>query len=105
MAWIIDNGYPYQDTLGEQIEFPIEPYPYSIMTQEKNEYPKFNHLNMINTGAFVNATNLRYVRIPQSVKKIGRYAFRNTALASVTISRDCEYYPTSFPDGCVVNFY
>lgn len=56
-------------------------------------------------GAFANAINLRTVRIPETVKKIGRYAFCNTQLASVTIASDCEYYDTSFPDGCVINFY
>lgn len=132
MAWVIKDNYPYLDTIGEQIEIPSypspygvmtlvaneypsysflelleisEPTPYSIMTQRKNEYPIYNHLKTIDTGAFANATNLRYVRIPESVKKIGKAAFRNTALTSVTIARDCEYYPTSFPDGCVVNFY
>lgn len=56
-------------------------------------------------GAFYNATELSKVSIPQSVKKIGRYSFWGTGLAEVTIARDCEYYPTSFPDGCVINFY
>lgn len=56
-------------------------------------------------GAFANAINLSEVVIPKTCKKIGRYSFRNTKLTSVTIARDCEYYPTSFPDGCVVNFY
>lgn len=56
-------------------------------------------------GAFANAIMLKKVSIPESVKRIGQYAFRNTALTSVTIASDCEYYPTSFPDGCVINFY
>lgn len=56
-------------------------------------------------GAFANAINLSEVVIPKTCKKIGKYSFRNTKLTSVTIARDCEYYPTSFPDGCVVNFY
>lgn len=105
MAWAIKNSYPYQDTLSEPIEVLSEPYPYTAMTVAENEYPRYKYLNTINIGAFANATSLRYVRIPESVKKIGKYAFSNTALTSVTIARDCEYYPTSFPDGCVVNFY
>ena len=56
-------------------------------------------------GAFANAINLSEVVIPKTCKKIGKYSFRNTKLTSVTIARDCEYYPTSFPDGCVVSFY
>lgn len=105
MAWAIKNSYPYQDTLSEPIEVLSEPYPYIAMTMAENEYPRHNYLNTIDTGAFANATSLRYVRIPESVKKIGKTTFRNTTLTSVTIARDCEYYPTSFPDGCVVNFY
>ena len=104
-AWVIENGYPYLDTIGEQIEVTSEPYPYSVMIQKEGEYPKYPYLDIIDVGAFANATKLKYVRIPESVKKIGEYAFRNTLLTSVTIARDCEYYPTSFPDGCVVNFY
>lgn len=56
-------------------------------------------------GSFSNATNLRKVSIPPTVKKIGRYSFRNTQLTSVIIARDCEYYDTSFPVGCTVNYY
>lgn len=133
MAWVIKDSYPYQDTLDKPIEVLIEPaphtvmtlaeneypsysfleplevpenpVPYSLMVQKKGEYPKYSYLNLIDIGAFANTVNLRYIRIPETVKRIGEYAFRNTALTSVTIARDCEYYPTSFPDGCVINFY
>lgn len=60
---------------------------------------------MIKLGAFCNDSSLSIISIPRSVKKIGRFTFRNTSLTSVMIAQDCEYYPTSFPDGCVVNFY
>lgn len=80
-AWRIEqgvnDGFPFNRLMGEHVDF----------------------------GAFANARNLRQVSIPKSCKKIGRYAFRNTKLSSVTIARDCVYYSTSFPDGCVVNFY
>lgn len=56
-------------------------------------------------GAFANAVSLMQISIPRSCKKIGRYAFRNTHLSSVTIARDCVYYNTSFPEGCVVHYY
>ena len=56
-------------------------------------------------GAFANAVSLTQISIPRSCKKIGRFAFTNTQLSSVTIASDCDYYSTSFPDGCVVNFY
>lgn len=57
------------------------------------------------SGAFANARNLTEVVIPKSCKKIGRYAFANTKLRTVIIASDCEYYPTSFPAGCIINFY
>lgn len=56
-------------------------------------------------GAFANAVSLTQISIPRSCKKIGRFAFTNTQLSSVTIASDCDYYDTSFPAGCVVNFY
>lgn len=56
-------------------------------------------------GAFANAINLSEVVIPRSCKKIGRYAFSKTKLKLVVIASDCEYYPTSFPEGCRIKFY
>ena len=57
------------------------------------------------SGAFMNAVNLENVYIPRSCKKIGEWAFTNTKLRRVKISADCEYYPTSFPEGCEIEFY
>lgn len=56
-------------------------------------------------GSFANARNLNKVKIPDSVKFIGEYAFRNTQLTEVMIASDCTYFPTSFPDGCRVIYY
>ena len=59
----------------------------------------------IPSGAFMNAVNLEYARIPETVRKIGRYSFRNTALQKVKISSECVFYKTSFPENCVIEFY
>lgn len=75
--WRTDTGIPYHEL------FPIEKP----------------------CGAFMNAVSLEYVRIPESVRKIGRYAFFNTAMRKVRISSECEYYKTSFPEKCTVEFY
>ena len=56
-------------------------------------------------GAFADCASLRRVSIPPTVKKIGNHAFSGTALSDVTIASDCEYAPTSFPEGCIINFY
>lgn len=56
-------------------------------------------------GAFCNCVSLSVVSIPRSVKKIGRFSFKNTRLSNVIIARDCEYYDTSFPENCTINYY
>lgn len=56
-------------------------------------------------GAFMNAVNLEHVRIPETVCKIGRYAFAGTALSKVRISSECEFFKTSFPENCLIEFY
>lgn len=102
-----DKLFPWNNLFLDEVDKAIaEPYPKGvwrvtdtgILTQELLT-------EKIDFGAFANAHNLRQVSIPKSCKKIGRYAFRNTQLSSVTIARDCVYYNTSFPEGCVVNFY
>ena len=101
----INDGYPYIEDSNECLGVLKSPFPQTIFIQSKNEYPKFYHLKPIDTGAFCYASNLKTVKIPKSVKYIGETAFRHTALTEVTIAADCEYYPTSFPDGCKINFY
>lgn len=83
------------------------PYPYVFwyINQARNDVTHSGELECQILGAFANATQLQRISIPKSVKYIGTEAFRNTQLTSVTIASDCTYFPTSFPDGCVVNFY
>jgi hypothetical protein len=112
VSWVIGtDGYPTNtDFLPGSIESPLSPpYPLSlwrISATKEFGYPYHELLPEVPLlGAFANAVNLKTVRIPETVKTIGRYAFRNTQLTSVTIASDCEYYDTSFPDGCIINFY
>lgn len=56
-------------------------------------------------GAFCNCHGLVSVHIPPTVKKIGPYAFYNTQLSQVKIASDCEYYDTSFPENCTIEYY
>lgn len=56
-------------------------------------------------GAFLNATELEYVKIPKSVESIGPYSFSGTKLQKVMISKNCSYSRSSFPAGCEVIFY
>lgn len=123
-----NNGYP---SFEDSTEFS-ESYREGIFECKNNGYPTFRNRDFIKpsteistaffnvdgaypvpvnipgkliSGAFCHAVNLRKVTIPKSVKYIGRYAFRNTALTEVTIASDCTYYPTSFPDNCKINYY
>lgn len=83
----------------------IEPYPSQYWRLVDNKLSTDLTIDGGYIGAFANCINLMNVSVPPTVKKIGKYAFYNTQLTSVTIASDCVYYDTSFPDGCVVNFY
>lgn len=100
-----DDGLPYNEDAPTPAP-PIEvPYPLGLWRIESGEITTGLLPQADKLGAFANAVSLMQISIPRSCKKIGRYAFRNTQLSSVTIARDCVYYDTSFPEGCVVNFY
>lgn len=105
---IIDNQITNEKFIPQPESYMSKPYPHALWRIDTDSvgFP-YNELsnNSLMLGAFANATHLMRVSIPRSCKKIGREAFRNTQLTSVTIAQDCEYYPTSFPDRCVVNFY
>lgn len=106
--WVVEDNmltheYLPPDDLGDNIM--VDPYPPFWWYEENDELQNRFLAEPIYQGAFCDCVNLRKVIIPPSVKYIGEYAFYNTALTTVTIARDCTYYPTSFPDGCVINFY
>lgn len=61
--------------------------------------------NILRSGAFYNAVNLTEVQIPETVKSIGRFSFANTKLKKVKIASDCEFYDTSFPRDCEIEYY
>lgn len=104
-VWYVDSeGNLTSDEIPPLLPQMEQPYPYALWRIEEELTNKLMPPK-VDVGAFANATQLRKVSIPKSVKKIGRYAFRHTKLTSVTIARDCEYYPTSFPDNCTVKFY
>ena len=110
-TWYIgESGFP---TNTEFIDIPEkamdEPYPDAMwrIEPDMNDGFPFNKLMPLEetSGAFMNAHDLEYAYIPRSCKKIGEWAFTNTKLRRVKIADDCEYYPTSFPPGCEIEFY
>ncbi len=56
-------------------------------------------------GAFANANNLIYARIPATVQKLGDQSFTNTLLKQVKISQDCTFDEETFPKGCLIEYY
>lgn len=109
--WIVgSDGYPINKLFPELPELMKKPYPKALWRIEKsrnNGLPFHELLPDIHVtlGAFQDVTTLGQVSIPQSVKKIGEFAFAGTALKKVRIAVDCEYFPTSFPEDCVIEFY
>lgn len=111
--WIIQND---KLTNTDFLSTPDKPFhgdsPYTFWRIDPNANDGMPYVGLmigvpvlVQDGAFKDATNLVKVRIPQSCASIGRCAFGNTQLTKVTIASDCTHYNTSFPDGCVVNFY
>lgn len=83
------------------------PFPSLLwyVTSNPNDVTHGGAKDYIEMGAFKGATNLTSIVIPRSVKRIGPEAFAGTGLTSVTIAQDCVYDTTSFPPGCIINFY
>lgn len=111
MAWIIGpDGFPTNtDFIPAPEKAMTAPFPDAMWRIDPtiNDGFPFTKLmpGMEPQGAFMNAVSFEHVSIPRSCKKIGRYAFTNTALRKVRIPSDCEYYPTSFPPDCEITFY
>lgn len=110
MAWTVENEQlintefidmpsfesPYPDVLWRVDSMANDGYPYHALLPD---------IEVKGPGAFCHAEKLIKVSIPESVKKIGAEAFRYTALRRVKIAADCEFYPTSFPEGCEISYY
>jgi len=106
VTWTITGGQLTHEELPEPIaETMTKPYPPGWWYVENGRLTHSALPPLPKAGAFCGCTSLRQVSIPESVKSIGEFAFADTALTRVKIAEDCTYYPTSFPDGCVIDFY
>ena len=79
------------------------PYPSQLWVPDNGLITGFMLENPL-IGAFCHSS-IRKIYIPESVKKIGKYAFTESAITAVTIAADCEYDETSFPPGCRIYRY
>lgn len=103
---IIDNELAHDDLPAELTgDYIVEPYPPFFWTVSGGRITKSGLPAPVLRGAFANCVSLDTAHIPHSCEEIGEYAFRNTALETVTISGECTYSVTSFPDDCTVEFY
>lgn len=86
---------------------PTSTSPYPMMLWQEYDNVLYTNFSLENPliGACANTNNVETLVIPESVKYIGTYAFRNTNVSEVTIASDCVYSSTSFPNGCVIHFH
>lgn len=104
--WYVKDGKLTHDGLPEPIPALIsKPYPSFWWYVEDGELVLNAIPEPVLMGAFLNCKSLTTVEIPSSVKKIGEWAFYNTKIKEVTIASDCEYFDSSFPPDCAINFY
>ena len=102
---VIDNRLTHDDLPEPLTALMSEPY-LPFWWYVENDRPRTSALpEPVYRGAFCNCTKLATAHIPESVKYIGPYAFRNTALTKVKIASDCVFSSTSFPEECVIEFY
>ena len=120
-----DSGAPYYgypasfwqyNATTQKLEYPIKatpvsetdlvpPYPASFWYLDVDNRLNLALLAKAPGGAFAGCSELAYISIPESVKKIGYRAFADTAITRVRIARDCIYDPSSFPEGCEIWYY
>lgn len=104
--WIIrDRQLTNSDFIPLPTSYITQPYPEG--TWLMNSDGELKAKGMIDNvyGACSQVPTLTKVKFPKTLRKIGDYAFYNTALTSVKIPQGCEYGKHSFPTGCEVKFY
>ena len=105
--YIVNNEITNEFFIEIPEAYMVKPYPLALWRIDSRYNRGFPYTEIVVgqrvLGAFGNANDLRVASIAQSVKYIGLEAFKNTALQSVTIAPDCEYYETSFPADCEIS--
>lgn len=104
-AWYVQNGKLTHSALPEVLPLYIPPLAIGIWYVENGRLTHSRLPQRIMSGAFSNCASLAQSSIPRTVKAIGENAFSDTALARVRIASDCTFSATSFPEGCIIDFY
>ena len=95
---LIDTVYIWQGVTA------IGNFAFAYLPLRNNSVTIPDSVTRIGDYAFY-SSQLSSVVIPNSVKEIGEYAFYDTYLEAVTISRDCEVGHQAFPSNCTINYY
>ena len=85
----IEDGYLYKDTTDENGEVTREVINYLEIEAGKEEHEMYGN-NVYYYGAFANCSSLTEITIPNRMKTVGQYAFVNTGLKTVNLSKDVE---------------
>lgn len=88
--WCIITGCNYPKPVGV-VRF------LRALTAVRNDWKKY-----CVSGALSHCENLKAVRIPDTLREIGKYSFTYTSLKDVVLPDECTYWATSFPKGCKV---
>lgn len=90
--------------IGPSVIRLINPYPLNFWYYDETTHSPEFVKPTLEIGSFCYASNLKQVKFPRNIKKIGDYAFRFTDLDEVTLPIGCEYSDTSFPDKTIISF-
>lgn len=105
---LYNEGYPSFNYLPDLSDLPVQQPPYPKMVSriidlDNEGYPALSTGQSF--GAYAYTSNLVSIQIPVSVKYISNYAFYDSAISSVKLSRDCIFYEKSFPNNCEIIYY
>ena len=100
--WIIKSNNKLEHNNNNWLKNYIStPYPNIYWTIKNNQMEHNQSFYYNYLGSFYNST-LSKVEIPTTATKIGERAFYNTKINTITLPKNCEYFPNSFPIDCKI---
>lgn len=106
LYWHLDTPMPipFGTYYIDSIDYNTIPFTFSLSNNNFG-MPNASKIDFGIFGSFLNASNLRSIKIPPTVKFIDYYSFNNTQLESVVVAPDCFYYKNTFPPNCQITYY